>query len=243
MNDELLNAYLDGELDAEKRQLVELYLAQNVSASLRLEDLKRADDLLRDAIPRVSTADDPIAKMIMTGERPRPRLKLISGGLKVVQKPWVRAVASMAAACVMGVFVGTAISGDRAPNDIDARMMLGPQMSSILDQTPSGQTAPVMGGDVQVALTLQTSDGRYCRQFRINAEESASDAVACRDNGRWHMIVQALAPQAGAGGAYHTAGADQGSAVDVAVDALGSTIVLDDREERAAMARRWRPTH
>ena len=239
MNDELLNAYLDGELDAEKRHLVELYLSQNVAASLRLEDLKHADDLLRDAIPRVSAADDPIAKLIMTGERPRPRLRLVSSGMAMVQKPWVRALASMAAACVMGVFVGTALTGKHVASDIDARMTLGPQLSSILDQTPSGQRAPVMGGDVEVALTLQTADGRYCRQYRVDSDNAEADAVACRDNGRWRMIVQALvAPETGAG--YHTAGAGQGSAVDVAVDALGSSIVLDEREEREAMARRWR---
>lgn len=236
MNDELLSAYLDGELDAEKRQLVELYLAQNVGAALRLENLKRADDLMRDAIPRITIADDPIARMILSGERPKPRLR-------VVQTPWVRAAASMAAACVMGVLVGIAATSGRQPtDDLSARMRIGPQLAAILDTTPAGGEAPVMGGQAQVALSLQTAGGRYCRQFRLTEGDAASDAVACRDDGRWRMIVEALVPR-DANGAYHTAAADEGSAVDVAITGLGSSIVLDEREEREAIANHWRAAH
>ena len=238
MNDELLGAYSDGELDAEKRLLIEMNLAQNYGAALRLENMKHADDLLREAIPRTAAdVQDPMARLILENVTPMRRLPRFN-------RDFYQRVAAIAAAALFGVFVGVGGSGlTRAPaGAVDARMHVDAALASILDTTASGESAPIMGGEAKIALSVQTPDGRFCRQFRLTSGADVSDALACRDSGRWRMVVQSVA-QAASDAHYQTAGAGAASPVDSAIDALGSSIVLDPVEERAAIAAHWRPSH
>jgi hypothetical protein len=233
LNDELISAYLDGELDQDKRALVEHWLASDNGAAARLERIRNADSLIRRAIPTIATsADDPIAAMIMG----TPPVNVV-----VFKRPWVRRAAAIAAACVMGLLVGRF----SAPNFVSLERAAGQQMyvsaelARVLDVTPSGATAPVMGGEVQMALSVQTESGVVCREFRTVAGARSVDAVACNEGGGWRMIVQAAVPRES--GRYTTAGADA-SPTEAAINALGGAIVLDAREEEALIRAGWR-TH
>lgn len=235
LNDELIGAYLDGELDQEKRALVEHWLASDNGAAARLERMRGADALIRSALPRFAPgADDAIAAMIM--ERPPARVVAFK---QAMMRPWVRQAAAVAAACVLGILIGRggarevlAVSHGEAPF-----MAVNAELARILDRTPSGSAAPVIGGEVQMALTMQTAAGLICREFRATSGAKATDAVACRENGRWRMVVQAAAPQEDAG--YRTAGAGA-SPLEAAVNALGGAAVLDEHEEAALLRSRWR---
>lgn len=234
LNDELIGAYLDGELDAEKRALVEHWLASDSGAAARLERMREADALIRDAIPRVTTpADDPIAAMI----RGETSGKVLA--FPRVSREWGVRAAALAAACVLGVLAGrmtapALISLDRG---VDAQMRVGPQVAQVLDTALSGEPTPVLGGQVEVALSFHTEAGQVCRQYRTSAGGRATDAVACRDEQGWRMLVQAVAPEAQEG-AFVTAGAN--TPLDAAISALGPASALDAREERALIDAHWR---
>lgn len=229
LNDELLSAYLDGELDETKRALVENWLANDKGAAARLDRMSNADALLRRAIPKVAPdAADPIAALIMG----RPSANVIP-----IRRTWGRQAAALAAACVMGVLVGRL---GAANNDAPAPgMELNAAIQQILDTAPSGESAPIMGGEMQVALTFETESGDVCRQFRTSSGARAADALACRDGADWRLIVQAEAP-ADEEGVYRTASADA-SPIEAAVSAMGGVTVLSEREERVLMSSNWRP--
>jgi len=228
LNDELICAYLDGELDQEKRALVEHRLASDKGAAARLERMRGADALIRRALPRfASDAHDPIAALIM--ERPLNVVKL-------VERTWVRRAAAIAAACVIGVLVGR-LSGSEQVSDIDPQMRLGAEIERVLENTPSGQSAPIMGGEVHMALSVQTETGVFCRQFRAVSGLHAADGLACRDGGQWRLVVQSAAAREAA--AYNTAAAEV-SPMDAAINELGGATVLDESEERALIAADWR---
>lgn len=231
LNDELIGAYLDGELDAEKRALVEHWLASDKGAAARLDRIRAADALMREAIPRVAAPeDDPIAALIRgQAERRPPRLTRQSA---------VRA-AALAAACVLGVLAGRAMSPSLISINpsADARMRVGAEVAQALDSTPSGETVPVLGGEVRVAMSFQTEAGKVCRQYRTTSGHDAADAVACRDEDGWRMIVQASATDVD-GDAFVPAGSN--SPLDAAISALGPAVALDSREERALMGANWR---
>jgi hypothetical protein len=246
MNDELLGAYLDGELDAEKRQLVELHLLQNPGVAARLARFKNGDDLLRAVVPRIAAdAHDPLVRLILEGGAkaptpvPAPKAATLMSGM--ANKGLVRTIASLAAACLIGLFVGSGITHTAREfgSGLDARMRTGAALAAALDTVSSGESAPVMGGEAQMALTLQTKDGLLCRQFRLTSGADVSDGVACRDHGRWRVIVQASVDLKETG-AFRTAGAQSASPIESAIQSLGSSIVLDDAEEREAMAAGWR---
>lgn len=232
MNDELIGAYLDGELDAEKRALVEHWLASDQGAAARLERIRGADALIRDAIPRVAARDDdPIVALIRGQEKSAPAPSL--------SRVWAMRAAALAAACVLGVFAGRASGPDliSIERGADAQMRVGTEVARVLDAVPSGEATPILGGEVEVALSFQTEAGQVCRQYRTISGRHAADAVACREDGGWRMVVQAAATDIESGD-YVPAGSN--SPIDVAISALGPAIALEAREERALIDAEWR---
>lgn len=240
LNDELIGAYLDGELPAEERAEVERALASNKGAAARLERLRATDELLRSTMrdgPAVSATDallrkaligeqaqdDPIAQRLLGDTAPpAPRTEL-----------WVRRAAAIAAACLIGVLAGRV----GAPHGyVSADMRLGPEASRILDTSPSGEFSPVARGEMGVALSFRAEDGSLCRQFRTQSGQSASDAIACRDGAAWRLVAQAAAPVRpgfrAASGAADPIGA--------AAESMGAS-VLSNSEEHSLIQTNWRP--
>ena len=69
LNDELLCAYMDGELDAGMRARVEQALIDDAGARVRLERMRAADERLKADIP-LSTLqpNDPLSARILEGK-------------------------------------------------------------------------------------------------------------------------------------------------------------------------------
>jgi hypothetical protein len=228
LNDGLIGAYLDGELDQEKRALVEHWLAHDKGAAARAERIRGADAMLRRAIPRIAVDQaDPIAALIMEGP---------TNVVSFAGRGWIRRAVAIAAACVIGVLVGRA-SAPSMMSNIDPKMRLSAEIERALDALPSGQSAPIMGGELQMALSVLTDSGALCRQFRTVSGADAADALACRVDGDWRLAVQAAAPGEAA---EFSVAAPAGSAIDAAISAMGGAAVLDANEERALIAARWR---
>jgi hypothetical protein len=136
----------------------------------------------------------------------------------------------------MGVLVGR-MSAPAAVTSVDPKMRLSADIERALDTLPSGQSAVIMGGEVQMALSVLTDSGAVCRQFRTVSGADAADALACRVDGDWRLAVQATAPVEAA---EFSVAAPAGSPIDAAISVMGGAAVLDANEERALMAARWR---
>lgn len=226
-SDETLSAYLDGELDEAKRADVEAWLATDAGAAARLERMAANDAMLRRALPRLAApASDPLADLIASGATPAPA---------PLHRPrWLNQAAALAAACVLGVFAGQLLTSTG-----EQRLFgLSSAMQHALDTAQSGSTIQVGGQQVQMAISFQTPDSRYCRQFRVVEAGAAADAVACRDVEGWRLVVQAAAPS-DEPSSYQTASAED-TPIDAAISALGGAAVLNPDEEQRLIERNWR---
>ena len=228
LNDGLIGTYLDGELDQEKRALVEHWLAHDKGAAARAERIRSADAMLRRAMPKVAPDEaDPIAALIMEGP---------TNVVTFTGRRWVGRAAAIAAACVIGVLVGRG-SVPSLVTSIDPKMHLSADIERALETLPSGQAVAIMGGEVQMALSVQTVSGAVCRQFRTVSGSDAADALACREGDNWRLVVQAAAPREAV--SYGVA-APTASPIDAVISAMSGAAVLDDAEERALMTANWR---
>lgn len=228
LNDELIGAFMDGELDAEKRALVEHWIATDKGAAARLERMRIADALAREAIPRVAvTADDPLAVRIMGAAAATPARRNVVRFV-APRLPEMRRMAALAAACVMGVVVGWA-SGVLQPSQ--AEMSVSPRLAAVLDRAVSGEQTTVDGRRVEVVLSVRGADGSFCREFRT---EDQIDALACKVNGDWRLLVQAAAPRSSE---YVTAGS--ATPIDAALGQLGAQTALELADERRAIVSGW----
>lgn len=217
LNDDLISAYLDGELDAERRAMVETHLRTDRGAAARLERLRSADSALREAFPAEDqTRDDLFAAMIMAPNAQQTRHR------------WATQVAALAAVLLCGVLVGQFARF----NDASAPYAISANQALLLDTLPSGASARADGAMFEAILSVRSDDGAFCRQFRLTSAESASDVLACRaQNGGWHMA--AAAPAATVGEYIPARGA---TVIDAAIQALGRVEVLDVEQEAVLLA-------
>lgn len=225
LNDELLCAYLDGELDAATRALVTNALEADSGGRVRLERMRVADARLRrDVPPRAATGTDAVAEYILKHEA-QP------GTVRTTRwRGWRAPVAlAAAAACVAFGFV-LARLGPPAGGAGDA------DLQAALETRASGERVTHGAGSLTVLLTMTAHDGSVCRLFESRGADHDAEGVACREAKGWHVVALDRTVPAGAG--FHTAGSS--ALLDLVMDRLDAT-PLDPGQERAWLARGWQP--
>jgi hypothetical protein len=220
--EEILIAYVDGELDAATRARFEAEIAKDV-------ELARAVERHRALATRVSAAYAPVI-----GERVPPQLLAVAAAANDRKSPrsGLAPWAAVAASLLVGVLAGRAVWPAGGPvaatgQGLEARGALAQALTTRLAAD---------AGPVKVGLTLKTADGGYCRTFQSAPDRLAG--LACRDGERWRLrTLTAWAPPAAT--AYRQAGSDTPPEVLAAVDALAGE-PLDAPAERTARDRGWR---
>jgi hypothetical protein len=224
LNDDLISAYLDGELDAERRAMVESHLRTDRGAAARFKRMQGADALLKAAFPpKQAPQDDPLAAMILSG----------SGQQTQTRSRWATRVAALAAAVVLGIVFGRLVPGGQ---DASSLYALSAQEVRFLDTQLSGQSTQTAAGLLQMTLSVRGEDGVFCREYRVSNEAQSTDVLACRNGANgWQMAAAAVAQDADG---YTPAGS--ASVLDGAIATLGPTEALDADQERALIERGWR---
>lgn len=237
LNDEVLCAYLDGELDAEMRARVEQALVDDAGARVRLERMRAADERLKAEIPLSALQpNDPLSARILDGT-PAPR----------VSRPPLRlgAVITALAAGIGGVIVGFVLArSQEVPETPFVAAAPAPSLSgaasnrlllAALDSGESGKSIEEGGHSARVILTFEADDGRYCRAFRSHEASTAAEGVACRNGGQWEVVAWdgTVDPDEG----FRAAGASE--LLDDVMDRLGGGAALEAADERALIERHW----
>ena len=116
-------------------------------------------------------------------------------------------------------------------------------LSQALQKTPSQELFRTDdgGGDIVLpTLSFKTADGRYCRQFEINSGQAVSLGVACNQGGEWRMEMFLAAGERPTGSAvFQPVSNRHRDAMSALFDRLWGGSLLDQVEERAAIARGW----
>ena len=239
LNDELLCAYMDGELDPGMHARVERALVDDAGARVRLERMRAADERLKVEIPLPALhPNDPLSARILDG-KPMP----VTGKAST---RWGGVVITALAAGIGGVIVGFVLSrSQQAPETpVVATAAPAPSLSgassnafllAALDGGESGKAIEQAGRSAQVILTFEAEDGRYCRAFRVHEANAAAEGVACRDGSQWQVVAWdgTVDPDEG----FRAAGASE--LLDDVMDRLGGGAALEAAEERALIEQHW----
>jgi hypothetical protein len=226
LNDELLCAYMDGELDAEMRGRVERALVDDAGARVRLERMRAADERLKSEIPLSALQpNDALSARILDGtplpsaSRPSLRVAGVIVGFMFARSQEVPATPFVAAA------PAPSLSGASSN-----RLLL-----AALDNGESGKSIEEGGRSARIILTFESDDGRYCRAFRSHEAGAAAEGVACRDGGQWEVVAWdgTVDPDEG----FRAAGASE--LLDDVMDRLGGGAALEPADERALIEQHW----
>ncbi len=250
VTDEMIMAYVDGELAFEEQEMVRAALTAD-------PELCRREALFRETATALDGAfDAPIHEEVPE------RL------LNVVYPPESKSLLSWFQQCIAGgssllqpvpagafaliILTGIVLLLNRpilSPQPGVQTLLSGRAFDHILETVSSGSSAAVTLGDdvvrITPVLTFQDGERRFCRQFElagVDVDSLNGQGLACRSmQGGWELVlVEEQSAQQDASSqqqGYELAGGED--AVDRKVEALRSGHPLTPAQERLCIGQGW----
>jgi hypothetical protein len=233
LTDDVLCAYLDGELSPEARAALERQLPGEPGARVRLDRLRESDDRLRRAFALPSAAaTDPLVRLLTTDAPAGNVVPMRASRLRRAAAPIGLALAATVAGLAIGFGMRGAVDAP-TENTAASSLAISSSLHDALDRNVSGQQR----AGVTVLLTFRLENGTLCRQFEIVDGAGSAEGVACRNADKrwqvsgWHEMPRDL-------GGYRTAAGDE-SPIEAMVDALDASGTLSPEEEAQEIRRGW----
>lgn len=239
MTDEMLMAFVDGELDAETAADIRRALQADAALAQRAAAFRAARDMAREAYADLMA--EPAPPSLVAGvleRRPAPGearpAEVQSNVVAFPRRRLMQAALPLAASLALVFGLAGYFIGQRSLPE-PAGLFGSGVVAQALGETPSGQTRAVhVGGREARLATLaayRVEDG-LCRSFTMTGGEAGSGirGVGCRRGGAWHVDL-AVAHR---DDAYAPASAGALGSLDAYLDALDAEGPLDAEDEAAA---------
>lgn len=234
IDDEMLMAYADGELDGDARAAIERALAGDSALRDRLEAQRRMRRALSAHYGPVASEEVPERLLaLLGGEGPREGMASLAEARdrRRPARRW-RQYGAIAATLAVGLIAGQLLpSADRGPVAVEGGALVARGRLADALQT---QLASAQGADAPTRIGVSFADrqGRLCRTF----EGADLSGIACRDNSNWRLVATA-APERAAGTSYRQAGSSV--LFQLAQDMMAGA-PLDAAAEKAARDSGWK---
>jgi hypothetical protein len=227
ISDEMLIAYLDGELDEAGMAAVDAAMGDDPGLVDRMEAHAALADRVRAAYAPV--VDEPVPAALTALVQPAATNNVVS--LAERRKPmpnyaWWGAIAATLVVAVMMFGRELAPGGPIGPG-----MMARGDLARALTVQASNDSK----GEVAIGLTFKDQTGRYCRTFAADQ----MSGLACREGQAWKVEVAARRP-AGDNTEFRQAATETPLPVLTKVDELIAGEALDAEQEKKALAAGWR---
>lgn len=247
IDEETLQAYVDGELDAAGAARIDAALAHDAELGRRVREARAVrarlraafDPVLDEPVPeRLSALLQPPAEKRATSPGPRPR----SGGWRRAGATrrhghrWHAAGAALAATVVLAAAILWWWRAGAMVRTQDGRAFAAGELERALDHELASE--PDARATVAIGLSFRSVDGHICRSFVLHTRPARA-GLACHGETGWSLPVLGPAAQPH-GGELRQAASVLSPQVQAAVDARLRGEVFDARQERAARSAGWR---
>lgn len=231
IDDDMLMAFVDGELDEVNRARVERAVAEDPALKARLEQQRRLRERLAAHYGPVAEGDVP--------ERFRALLETNVVALPTARvgpaRPLWQTLTALAATLLLGLAIGRTLlaPGASGPFAVEGGTMVARgELATALDTQLA--SAQAQDAPTRIGVSFTNNDGRACRTF----DSSAAAGVACRGDNGWQVMMTA----AGSGrqqSDYRQAGSAN-LLVQQAAQEMMAGEPFDDAAERRARDSGWR---
>lgn len=228
VSDEMLMAYVDGELGADTVEHVRVAIAADPALAQRASDLRHSRDLAREAYDDVISERPPERLVTALRRRRSPQIA------PLLAVPFAARMAlPLAAALVLVAGLGGYLAG-QVTEPGRSHLLGGAVLAEAVANLRPGEIRELRIGGVPVVLTgLATYEveGGICRTFEANSlSEGTVRGVGCGYGDAWHVgAAVAVAP----GNGFAPASSGAAMALDAYLDALDARGPLDpDAENR-----------
>ena len=250
LSDELLVAYVDGELAPERAAEVAAALADDADARQSVEVFRQSAEAATDAYDEVASQPLP-DRLLKTIGAPG------TAGDAVVDltsrrrpaREW-RAALPLAAsiALIVGLGAGYQLARLAETPAGGFEMALNDVLESHASGTPVAWRDPASGdaGNITAIASFKGKNGRFCREFERSRPSVAGDnlafGVACRAaDGRWHVeaLIAAQVQTPPGGDTYVPAAGPDNEPIGDLIDGLMAGGPLTPEEEKALIGHGW----
>lgn len=248
IDDAILMAYADGELDAAQTARVEQAIQQNAHLAARVAQHRALRTQLRNSF--AASLSEPIPERLLNILQPRATAATADKVVDLAQarqrkaavpaRSWSsREWGAMAASLIAGIIVGVYALNFNATNlvstqggDLIAQGKLATALTTQLAGATENQQA------IQIGVSFRNHAGEYCRSFAVQ-ETKALAGLACRsqDNWRVQMLTEIAAGNAGE---FRQAGSATPAAVLALIEQQIEGDPLDTEAEAAVQRKGWK---
>jgi hypothetical protein len=256
IDDELLVAYADGELDAEQSARVERAVNEDPVLQARLLALTRAAELTRELFEAKSREPVPpelVERIMAGGDAPTRQLEEPRRSLGERLADWWRiplpaaAFGALTLLAVGGLLGYLLPSGTPTGGSITTAGLVPADsaLHLLLQEYPGGTTLADGPLNLEAVATFVDGD-RICREYRAIRDTGPHEyhaGIACRGDGNdWRVAfaVDEYLAEEPVGGFYETASNKLHEAIDGFIEEYLDVDPLDDAAERALIERGWR---
>ena len=237
LTDEVLSAFLDGELPEADMQAIRDQLVADQALGERLADLAAVDRTLTDHYGAIDQRPLPAAVTELLQPQAAPPATVVAFPYWRRARQGLQRRAGTAVAAALALGFGLAHWWPGAPTDGNADW---PIVADALEVSPSGQTHNLTtGAELTPRLTFTNTAGAFCRQFHLQGPDKASENIACRNSGRiaGEQVASVAVPRVEAENRYQTASG--GSVLDSTLDQMIAGDLITPARERQLMENGW----
>jgi hypothetical protein len=202
--DEILAAYIDGELEGAERARIEEALAQDAQLAQRVAQQRALRARLRGAYDGVLQAakfgaPSGPAQVIDLARVRAERSRRSNAQRQITRMRRYSIAATLAVGLMAGLLIERLASPGALTELHDGALLARGSLARALDQQLAGGSAA--GAQVRVGLTFRSRSGNYCRSFALGGSRPLA-GLACREQERWQLVnmVAAEGPAAAGNG-------------------------------------------
>ena len=244
IDDEILMAYADGELDAAQMERIEQLLQQNAAAAARVAQHRALRSQLHDGLSAVLSEPVPDHLLNMLQPHGNDTLDKVVNLAQVRQRKntgghwrareWSAMAASLIAGIVLGLYALNFNSSHLVAEQGGALIAQDRLDTALTTQLASANT----NQPIQIGISFRNQAGEYCRSFAVR-EHQALAGVACHSQDKWHVqMLTEFAPDTSS--EFRQAGSAIPAAILTLIDQQISGEPLDAAGEAAARQSGWR---
>jgi hypothetical protein len=248
IDDDILQAYVDGELGSERAAQIDAALAHDDVLARRVQQARRVraqvqalfDPVLAEPVPEhLSALLRPASPQAAMPAKPRaahaPRRGSGAGRHRTSRRWFVPATAVAASVAVLAVALWWRPGGGLVRMH-DGQQFAAGALSDALDHALASEPDP--RASIAIGLNFRSADGHICRTF-VQQAKPAMAGLACHEAEGWSLPVLSPTDKL-ADGELRQAASSLPPAVQAVVDARIRGEAFDAQQERAARDSGWR---
>lgn len=246
IDDTLLGAFLDRELDEAETARVGQLIGEDSQLQDRLQSMENADLLLRNSFEQLMNETVPPHIEAAIGPAKDPAWSPLQALSRLLTPGFAGGFATAAAILVA---VGL-MSGDLLESGTGNATARGLQQA--LADTPSGvpATFPIEGGTAEIlpVLSFRKAGGEICRQYEqtttLPAGTTLASGIACSSGGSWRVVAFSEIANAGdevtTGSDYVPAAGEESRVIDDLADGWIADAPFSRADEERLIRNGWR---